>query len=84
MKVIIKLVVGRRTRRMVGQIGLPSYHETHCRYGYFLQCSLNIRVGVGLRVAARLTSGLMKTGHKSLELGSVGDWVLLVVGVGVA
>ena len=67
---------------MVGQTGLSSYHETHCRCGDLIQCSLKIRVGVGLRVASRLTAGLMKVGHKSLELGSVGDWVLLVVGVG--
>ena len=84
MGVVVKLVVGRRTYPVVGQSGLPSYHETDCICGNLLQCSLNIRVGVGMRVATRLTSRLMKAGHKSLELGSVADWVLLVTGVGVA
>ena len=69
---------------MVGKIGLSSYHETHCRCSGLIQCSLKIRVGVGLRVATRLTAGLMNVGHKSLELGLVGDWVLPIVGVGVA
>ena len=70
---------------MVGQIGMSSYHEAYCICGDLIQCSLKIRVGVGLRIATRLTAGLVKVGHKSLKLGLAGDWVVVVViGVGLA